>query len=562
MSGYPLPRELKGLNDRFDAARAFQMRGELVQAKILYEEILTIAPRHFNSLHMLGVVNAQLSRPDLAVDLLCKAIEIVPDSAPVYYALGYAMCKLNQYAAGVECFDKALVLKPDFAQAACDRGSALIEVHRCVEAIASFDLAIRIQPDYAEAFSFRGNAWLELGQLEQAIASFDVAIKQAPKMAGSYLNRGNAYQAQGEYAQAIASYDAAITLRQNDAMAYSNRSVALKNLHRFAEALASCNEAIRIAPEFPTGHWNLALILLLLGDLHLGFVSYLWRWRTETFQVIKRNYPQPVWLGESSVSGKTVLLHAEQGLGDTLQFARYAKLVADQGAHVVFEVEPALFDLFQTLPGVSTLIRQGDPLPEFDVYCPLLSLPVACKTSLMTVPHDVPYLGVSEAKHAYWARLLGPKTQPRVGLVWSGSATHKADHLRSIPLDQLLAFLPDGFQYISLQKEVRASDLAALDAFPLQHFGDQLSSFSDTAALCALMDVVISVDTSVVHLSGALGCTTWVLLPHLPDWRWLLERNDSPWYPSARLYRQAKIGDWTSPLELIRADLQSRIYQG
>jgi lipoprotein NlpI len=503
----------------------------------------------------LGVISAQLGTLDSAVELLCRAIEINPASDSAFYYLGFAMCEFKQFAAGVECFDKALALNPSHAQAACDRASALVELGQFEDALAGYDQAIGICADYAEAYSYRGSALLALQLTDEAIASFDRSIALEPS-AGAYLNRGNAYQAKGQYQAAVASYDAAIALQSNYAMAYSNRSASLKHLHRLEESIASSNQAIAIDPNYPAAHWNRALTYLLKGDLAPGFQGYQWRWEMENFKKIRRTFTQPQWLGTPSIRGKKLLIHGEQGLGDTIQFARYAALVQAAGGHVIWEVEPQLFTLFKSLPGVGTLLRQGDPLPDFDYYCPVMSLPMALGTDLASIPAPFSYLKAGEAKLTQWAEVLGPKTVTRVGLAWSGSPTHQDDHNRSIALSTLLEGLPAGFQYFSLQKDVRVADMAVLgSAQNIQHFGEQLVDFSDTAALCELMDLVISVDTSVAHLSGALGVPTWVLLPHLPDWRWLLEHRDSPWYPSIRLYRQSKARHWDDVLQAVANDL-------
>ena len=540
---------------RFQVAREYQKAGALQQAQQAYEDILTQEPAHAGSLHMLGLILAQTGQAQQGVDLLCRALELEPHNAQAYYGLGFAMCKLKQFAAGIECYDTAMSLRPQFAEAACDKGSALIELNRCLEAVESFDLAIGWRPDYAEAYVYRGNAFRGLQEDALAVQSFEAGLAINPAFASGHLNLGNALLAQGDYEGALASYDRTIALRPGDAMAYSNRSGVLKHLHRFEEALRSCERAVALAPDFAFGHWNHSLLLLLLGDLRAGFEKYHMRWQTDTFQVIRRNFPQPMWLGQEDLKGQTVLIHTEQGLGDTIQFARYAQVLADRGARVVFEVEPALYDLLRTLPGVDTLVRQRDPLPAFDLYCPLMSVTIGCGTTLETVPSAVPYLRSNPAKVWGWQGRLGPKNRPRVGLVWSGSTTHQADHLRSLALTELLDALPDGFDYVSLQKEIRPGDMAAVQASGMAHFGDDLLSMDDTAALCACMDLVIAVDTSVAHLAGALGLPVWVLLPHMPDWRWLLDRSDSPWYPSARLYRQQQRSDWSAPLAQVQADL-------
>lgn len=543
---------------RFQAAREHQRSGALQLARQAYEDILAQEPLHAGSLHMLGLILAQTGQAQQGVELLCRSLELEPNNAQAYYGLGFAMCKLKQFAAGIECYDSAMSLRPQFAEAACDKGSALIELNRCAEAVESFDLAIGWRPDYAEAYVYRGNALRGLHEDKRAVRSFEAGLALNPGLASGHLNLGNALLALWDYEGALASYDRTIALRPGDAMAYSNRSGVLKHLHRFDDALRSCESAVALAPDFAFGHWNHSLLLLLMGDLRAGFEKYHMRWQTDTFQVIRRKHLQPMWLGSESLKDQTVLIHTEQGLGDTIQFARYAQVLADRGARVVFEVEPALYDLLRTLPGVDTLVRQRDPLPAFDLYCPLMSVPIGCGTTLDTVPCAVPYLRTNPAKVWAWQDRLGPKTRPRVGLVWSGSTTHQADHLRSLMLSDLLNSLPAEFEYISLQKEIRPADMGAVQASGMAHFGDDLLSMDDTAALCACMDLVIAVDTSVAHLAGALGLPVWVLLPHMPDWRWLLERSDSPWYPSARLYRQERAGDWNAPLAQVRADLLAR----
>ena len=557
----PEPPEMLGGDpiraSRLQAARTLQAQHQHAQAAALCEPLLAGAPQDFDVLLLLGVLKAQTQQLDQSVDLLCRAIEVRPDSFAAYYALGYAMCKLQQFAAGVECFDQCLALNPGYAEAACDRGSALVELGQHQAALESYKLAIALRPAYSEAWSNQGNALLALGQTDAAIASFNHALTLNPQAAATYLNLGNGYQAAGEAALALSSYDQAVALQPNYLIALANRCGPLKQQHRLDEAVASCNQALALDPQHADTYWNRGLALLLQGHLRQGFADYHWRWKREAFAPIKRNFHQPLWLGDTPVRGKTVLLHAEQGLGDSLQFVRYAQALADLGARVVLEAEPALFELFGTLPGVDQLVRQGQPLPAFDLHCPLLSLPLAMGTELDSIPGPVPYLRASPERQAPWRDRLGPHHGLRVGLVWSGSPTHQDDHNRSIALAALLAHLPEGPQYVSLQKDVRPSDQAALQTQGLLHFGPQLQSFSDTAALCACLDLVISVDTSVAHLSGALGQRTWVLLPHLPDWRWLMQRSDSPWYPSARLYRQAQARDWSAPLAQLALDLRS-----
>jgi hypothetical protein len=279
---------------------------------------------------------------------------------------------------------------------------------------------------------------------------------------------------------------------------------------------------------------------------------YEWRWKAVENAGGTSYSPQTLWLGAEPIRGKTILLHAEQGLGDSIQFCRYAKLVGDLGANVLLQAPKALIGLFERLAGVGALVETGKPLPAFDLHCPLLSLPLACNTTIDTIPNPEAYLASNPDKRKAWSERLGEKTKPRVGLVWSGSTTNRN---RSLPLESLLAHLPGDYEYVSLQVEVREADKKTLQDSAIRNHAGRIEDFSDTAALCDLMDLVISVDTSVAHLAGALGKATWVLLQYMPDWRWFLDREDSPWYRSVKLYRQPQYGHWEPVLQRIAEEL-------
>jgi hypothetical protein len=290
---------------------------------------------------------------------------------------------------------------------------------------------------------------------------------------------------------------------------------------------------------------------LLVGDFGRGWEQYEARWDTTQLAAMKRNFPQPRWRGSHDLAGKTILLHAEQGLGDTIQFCRYVPDVAERGGRVVLEVQRPLHALMRTLAGAAEVISRGDPLPAFDLHCPLLSLPLAFGTTLKTVPSATPYLRASSSAAADWDARLGEKRRPRIGLAWSGS--YGNDPSRSIGLAPLLSLLEIDATFVSLQKDVRAADAGVLRGRrDLIHFGDALTNFSDTAALVSTLDLVISVDTSVAHLAGALGKPVWVLLPFVPDWRWLLDRETSPWYPTARLFREDGTRTWDTAIARVQ----------
>jgi hypothetical protein len=294
---------------------------------------------------------------------------------------------------------------------------------------------------------------------------------------------------------------------------------------------------------------------LLTGSFARGWQEYEWRWKYETLASAKRKFQQPVWRGEA-IDGKTILLHSEQGLGDAIQFCRYAPLVAARGARVILEVDKRLGDLMASLAGVSQVVTAGETLPDFDLHCPLLSLPLAFDTDLETIPAETAYLRAPPNKQAEWGARLGAKHSCRVGLAWSGNAAHKRDELRSIELNALLPLLNTGATIVSIQKDLRPADATVLGGHrDIVQIAERLADFSDTAALVSNLDLVITVDTSIAHLAGALGRPVWVLLPYLPDWRWLLDRDTSPWYPTARLFRQDQTRSWDRVIQNVREAL-------
>ena len=346
----------------------------------------------------------------------------------------------------------------------------------------------------------------------------------------------------------------------NFAAWHSNLGNVLEGLHRLEEALASYDRAIALEPDFIDANYNHGRNLLRQGNFAQGWEKFEYRWKSPILAknvCIPRNFLRPLWLGNESLHGKTILLHAEQGLGDTLQFCRYIACVVATGARVIVEVpEPLIYLLHASIAGVAHWYAKGVELPDFDYHCPLLSLPLAFHTRLGTIPAQIPYLCADANKVQHWQLLLGGKTKPRIGLAWSGRPEHQNDHNRSLRLADLIAYLPAQFDYVCLQKEVRDVDKFTLQTTPqIRSFCDALTDFTDTAALIQNMDLIISVDTSIAHLAGALGKPLWLLLLWVPDWRWMLDRTDSPWYPSARLFRQPARGDWAQVLQQIGEEL-------
>jgi tetratricopeptide (TPR) repeat protein len=574
-------------------ALAAYQTSDWVEAERLCRSALQEEPDHFEALYLLGVMAGQAGRTHDAAELLSRAVSASPGYADAHYNRGVALGKLKRYAEALESYERAIALRPEFADAHFNRGVALGELKRYAEALESYERAIALRSDHAEAFNNRGillgsmarhdealtsydraivlrpgyanaynNRGVALGWLkrnEEALASLERAIALRPDHAEAYNNRGNVLQDLERYADALASHERAIELKPDYADAWYSRGNALRELHRHADAAESYERAIAIDPAHASAHWNLADCRLLLGDFARGWKEYEWRWKLERRDATERDFPQPLWLGEETLQDRTILLHAELGLGDTLLFCRYARQVAALGARVLLEVQPPLLALLANLEGVAQTLPRGASLPPFDYHCPLMSLPLAFRTDLHNVPASVPYVRSDPGRVAAWRARLGEKEKPRVGLVWSGSAALKNDR-RSLRLEQMLPLVGDWAEWVSLQKEVPEGDVALLASrAELRHVGGQLEDFADTAALIELLDVLVTVDTSVANLAGAMGRPVWILLPFNPhDWRWALGREDSVWYPTARLFRQSAAADWAEVVRRVKRELAQR----
>ena len=424
---------------------------------------------------------------------------------------------------------------------------------RDAEAIAFIDRALALRPDNAAALSNRALSLRALGRAHEALACCDRALAVKPDFADAHNNRGLALAALKRPAEALKSYEAALSHAPAHIDALNNCGIALFEVNRLDEALVCFDRVLALRPGHVHGSWNRAQVLLLMGDFARGWPEH--EGRLASNPRLKRGFTQPLWLGDAPLAGRTILLRAEQGLGDTIQFCRYAPMVAARGARVVLEVQRPLVDLMRTLDSAIEVVARGDALPEFDLHCPLLSLPLAFKTELTTIPARTPYLR-APAGAIDWKSRLGTK-RPRIGLVWSGNPGHKRDATRSIPFYALMPLLDIDASFVSLQKDVRASDAALLkQTGQVVDVADSLTSFAETASLIATLDLVISVDTSAAHLTGALGKPLWLLLPQVPDWRWLMGRDDSPWYPTARLFRQDTTRAWGGVVARVRAALE------
>lgn len=420
---------------------------------------------------------------------------------------------------------------------------------RLDEAAQGYRRTLELDPGHAPALNFLGLVACQQGDAERAVELIGKATVLDPGQPGFFSNLGLALHETGRRGEAVEACDRAIALDPQCVEAFSNRGNSLWNLGRREEALASYASALAIQPDHAQTHWNEGFLRMQLGQFEAGWVKQEWRWKLERTRGDWRGFTAPLWLGKEDLAGRTILLYAEQGLGDTIQFCRYAKLVAARGAKVVLEVQKPLKTLLATVEGASSVIARGEPLQPFDFQCPLLSLPLSFGTTLQTIPAEPAYLKCDPAAVAQWREKIGPRMRPRVGLVWNAAGAHK-----SIPLEQMLGLVTPDKEFFSLQNEVSAADQALLDTRGVRQLTAGLRNFAD-APLASLMDVVVTVDTSMAHLAAALGRPVWMFLPWNPEWRWLLEREDSPWYPTMRLLRQDAPGGWAGPLARAKDEL-------
>jgi tetratricopeptide (TPR) repeat protein len=574
LSEHKLPRRKSskscstGLTERFNQGAAFHTRGRFAEAEQIYTEILARGANHVGALNLLGVLMVQTKRLERGVEFLHRALALQPNFAETHFNCGIALRELKRFEDALASFDKAIALKAEYVEAYCSRGIVLKELGRFEEALASYERALALNPSYAEAHNNRGTALRCLKRIEEAMASFDKAIALQPNFVEARLNRGNVLRELGRLDDALACHDKAITLKSDLAAAHFDRGVTLRELSRLDEAIASFDKAIALKPELEDAQLYKGYALLLHGRFKEGWPLYEKRKErlenTVYFTRLCRN--KPLWLGAEYIAGKTLFVYWEQGLGDTIQFYRYLGLVEQLGARVIFSAPSCLHRLFQTLAGSLTFVGQSEVPDDYDFHCPLMSLPLALGTSIETIPADTPYLRAEADRVQKWKHRLGGHGL-KIGVTWQGS-TANVNLSKSFPLDELFGLSQiDNVRLISLQKGHGAEQLNELPRgmkveSPGEDYDAGADAFLDAAAIMENIELVITPDTAIAHLAGALGCPTWLALKRVPDWRWLLGRNDSPWYPTMRLFRQAKTGDWRGVFAAIEHELRTLASSG
>jgi tetratricopeptide (TPR) repeat protein len=547
------PDDVDAHNNRAAILNALGRPAEAVTA---FDKVIALRPGHEGAHVHRGRVLRGLGRPLEALDSFDRALSLAPARPDLHVERAVTLRDLRRFDEALAGIERALATRHDDAVLLTYRGSLLGELKRFDEAVASFERALASAPEQAHTHNECGLTLKTAGRHDEALAHFERAIRLAPDFVDALNNLGNLHFALGRLDEARRCFEQALARDPANALSHSNLGAVHLALGEHDQAAARFDRAIALSPDDATGHWYKAALLILQGDYLAGWALYEQRLNKRDFRHTYPRFDKLAWRGQESIAGRRLFIHAEQGLGDVIQFCRYLPLVSLLGADIVFEVPAPLVSLVSTLRCEMTVIAKGVPRPEFDAYCPVMSLPFVFRTTPQTIPARAPYLFADAAKVAHWQKALGTKTRPRVGLVWSGSPTHQNDLNRSVRLDALRPLLDLPVEWHSLQKELRADDAAQLAREPrIRLHGDELRDFSDTAALADCMDLVISVDTSVAHLAGAIGRPVWILLPRAPDYRWMLDRADSPWYPTARLFRQSRRGDWTDVIEAIRASL-------
>lgn len=536
--------------------------GRIDDAIASYRTAIALQPDAPDGHCNLGLALLRQDRlPDAAASQL-QALACDPNHAGAHAGLG-AVCRAQgQYDDAIRLCEHAIALKPDLAEASITLGTTLLECDRAEEAMVVYQRALELLPFEPSIHCNLGVAFNKLKRLDEAVAASRRAIELRPAYASAYSNLGVALLQLDRAQEAIAANEKAIEIDPSFAKAYSNLAECLKDEGRLDEALDASCTSVSLPTHDKMQQFNHALALLMEGDYENGWAAYEVRRRAGVLTPYERMFDVPEWRGEP-LAGRTLLLHAEQGFGDTLQFVRFAKDLAQSGASIVIECQRPLVDLLRTIDGIA-IVPQGAPLPHVDLHLPLMSLPNVLGTRLHALGGDVPYLAADPLKVAGWKARLGQTRDLNVGVVWSGNPDHKSDRRRSIAAASVLpAFAMPGVRLFSLQKDPRADDRGTLHALAgsVTDLAPELADFTETAAAIAALDLVIAVDTSVAHLAGALGRPVWMMTPYALDWRWLRDRADSPWYPTMHLFRQSVPKVWDDVLARIRAELSAQALQ-
>ena len=534
--------------------------GKADAARVAYQSALCIQPEYPDAYNNLGVALRDMGLKENAANQFKRAILIDHNFTEAYSNNGIILFDQGEYSASCISYQKALLLRPDYPQALNNLGNSLRQRNDAYHAGIYFKRALRIKPDYEEAHNNCGIIDYESLNYTNSLTAYQKSLSIRPNYAEAYNNLGITYYIMGDYEPACTYLSRALAIRPDYPEAMSNLGATLRNQGRFLEARIAYQSAMELENAYAEAHWNNGLLHLLEGNYELGWLGYEWRLNNPQLNVFRNFEDKRIWRGKESISGQSILVYAEQGNGDTLQFYRYAQLLRNNGATVLLEVQPDLYEFLASQSNSIHVFPRGMPIPDHDWVTSLMSLPLAFNTTIDTIPSPGPYLRADPMVIPRWEAILGPKGKIRVGLLPSGNPGHTEDHWRSMDWESLLPLLDLPVDFFCLKKNPNEDDVRFLKRHPqIKNMSRAMIGYSDTAAIVSMMDLVITVDTSVAHLSAALGTETWILLPWIPDWRWLLDRTDSPWYQSAVLFRQDARRNWASVMASITARLKKMI---
>jgi tetratricopeptide (TPR) repeat protein len=539
---------------------ALAQSGALQEALTSTDRAIALAPDLADAHGNRADVLVELRRPLEAIESYDRALTLAPQSFPNWCNRAAVLLDLGRHDQALASYDRALAIEPEHVDVLAARGLALNALDRCEEAVETLDRAVTLAPDHHLARRTRGVVLLKLERLAQALADFERVLAQRPDDEDAIYNVAFTLVASERDAAALAAYDKLLATNPRHIEALLGKGAALQNLTRFAEAVAIYDEALAVDPQRVDAHYSAATALLSMGDFCRGLAEYEWRRNIVPGSAsVVRPFREPIWLGGSPLRDKTLLIHAEQGMGDVLYAVRYVSRLERQGARIVLQVHAALKPLLAGLEGAALVVARGEPLPALDCHCPVMSLPYAMKTELATIPVEVPYVHAPADRVSHWRERLPQRGGLRVGIVWCGNPAFKEDRRRSLKLAQIEPILAtaDVF-FVSLNPGIGEHERAEIARRPnVLHLGSELRDFADTAAVVAQLDLVITSDTSVAHLAGAMGRPVWIMLGFAPDWRFSHDREQSSWYPSARLFRQNAPGDWAGVIDRVRLDLKA-----
>ncbi|NWF97982.1 MAG: tetratricopeptide repeat protein [Nitrospirae bacterium] len=552
------PQFIEAHNNLGDVYQEKELFDEAIQS---YKNALNINSNFGNIYNNLGLALFKKGLYDEALGYFKKALELNPQLADAYNNIGNYFFNKNEIDQAINYYLKALKLEQNFATYN-NLGNAFKEKGLLEEAIKFYEKALNFNQNAVNTAIDLGNLIRKKGKLDEAICFFQNLIDKNPQNPVVYINMAVIFQEKGLLDEAFKYYNKALEINPNVAEGYNNLALAFIEKGLYEEALSNLEKSLQLKPSLASAHFNLAMLLLLKNNFSKGWEEYEWRWKTSDFKSIKFNYSQPLWDG-SDKNGRIILLHAEQGLGDTIHFMRYIKLVIEKNMEVIFRCPKELISLAKySFPEVK-IIPFEESLPDFEVHCPLMSLPLILKTTIDSIPAQIPYISVDSSLINFWTEKIKDNSNLKIGIAWSGNPKYKRDKQRSCSLKNFLEILKiKPISFYSLQKGSGSEQVKELpEEINLIDFTEEIKDFSDTAAIIQNLDLIISVDTAVAHLAGAMGKPVWTMLPFVPDWRWMLDREDSPWYPTMRLFRQQSIDNWNSVIIRIKKELEAILFK-